>query len=218
MGRNSKTSVRQKDKSRSDSAAGEGPRRIVLLRHGQSEQNLTGLDIPDSPLSDDGLIQAKSWSGKIGALGAEVVLVSPLRRAVQTALLAFEGEAMPLEMCRPARELWWHERCNQPGSEADMDALLRSLPRGKEVQGVGEALCPDPDLDAPTEDESIKQLKEILWHRPEEIVAVVCHWGVINALCQASAGNCCVLVCEYTRGGNLKVVQQQQPPGGPRTC
>lgn len=202
-----------------------GPERVLLLRHGQSEANATGDDVPDAPLTESGKLQAQSWRGKIGDLGADVVLISPLRRAVQTACLAFEGDTAPMELCRAAREMWWNERANHPGTPAQMRKLLTTLPRGDEVQEVDDALVEGPDEPA-DEYASVRQLEQILAMRPERTVAVVCHWGVINSLCGASPGNCDILECMLKQPGRtgrsnaqcLKVVKQHRPPAGPRTC
>eukprot|EP00928_Gymnodinium_smaydae_P062514 TRINITY_DN46362_c0_g1_i1.p1 TRINITY_DN46362_c0_g1~~TRINITY_DN46362_c0_g1_i1.p1 ORF type:complete len:238 (+),score=42.99 TRINITY_DN46362_c0_g1_i1:128-841(+) len=199
-------------------AAGDGPpRRILLLRHGQGVHNLTGEDVRDAPLTEAGREQASSWRKHIGELGANVVLVSPLSRAVETACLAYADEpGVPLELCRPARELWWNELTNTPSTVDEMQAFLRKLPRGAEVTGLDEALCPGPD-DPASESESIAALRAVLAMRSEETVAVACHWGVIHSLCSASAGNCDILECEYKKSGGLKVVKHHRPPGGPRT-
>ena len=113
--------------------AGGGPSRILLLRHGQSEANATKRDVPDALLTELGRAQAAAWKGVIGRFGAEVVLVSPLRRALQTALLAFDKVDVPIEVCRDARELWWDEQANTPSTPESIYALLRGLPRGDEV-------------------------------------------------------------------------------------
>lgn len=172
--------------------------------------------MPDALLTDTGKLQASSWRGRIGELGAEVVLVSPLRRAVQTACFAFEGDPAPLELCRSARELWWDERANQPGTPVELRRLLARLPRGSEVQGVDEALTAGPE-DPATEKASVTALQGILAMRPETVVAVVCHYGVINAMIGESPANCEVFDCEYKQSGRLKVVHKHPSPAGPRT-
>mmetsp|Transcript_6131 Transcript_6131/g.17496 ORF Transcript_6131/g.17496 Transcript_6131/m.17496 type:complete len:220 (-) Transcript_6131:4-663(-) len=191
-------------------------RRVILLRHGQSEANCTGEDIPDAVLTDAGKAQAASWRGHIGKFGAEVVLVSPLRRAVQTACLAFDGDSAPLELCRHARELWWDERVNHPGPPGAMRLLLKGLPRGAEVQDIDEALVPSSD-DPSDEHASVSRLREVLMSRTESTLAVVCHYGVINALTGRSAVNCEALECVLTGAGKFRVLKHHRSPGGPMT-
>ena len=40
-----------------------GPTRVLLLRHGQSEANQQGRDVPDPLLTDLGRCQASAWKG-----------------------------------------------------------------------------------------------------------------------------------------------------------
>ena len=194
-----------------------GPSRVLLLRHGQSEANATGRDVPDALLTDLGRMQASAWKGAIGRFGAEMVLVSPLRRAVETALRAFEGIDVPVEVCRHAREMWWNEKANTPSTQELLDELLRTLPRGSEVCGVEQALLESED-NPRSERESILRLKEVLDGRPEDCVAVVCHWGVINALTGDGADNCTLVECRRSpQTGRLVVEGHRDPPRAPRT-
>ena len=110
-----------------------GPSRVLLLRHGQSETNATQRDMPDPPLTKLGRVQASAWKGAIGRFGAEAVLVSPLRRALETALLAYDQVDVPIVVCRHARELGWGEQANTPSTPEALEAVLRNLPRGDEV-------------------------------------------------------------------------------------
>ena len=197
-------------------AAGGGPTRVLLLRHGQSEANATKRDLPDPLLTDLGRAQAAAWKGAIGRFGAECVLVSPLRRAIQTALLAYDKVDVPVIVCRHARELWWDEQANTPSNFETIAALLRDLPRGDEVCGVEEALWDTPETPK-SEHASIEAMKTELRERSEDCVAVVCHWGVINALCGDGADNGAVVECNRRPNGHLDVVRQHDPPKAPRS-
>ena len=206
----------EKRAARSAPSAGGGPSRILLLRHGQSEANATKRDVPDAPLTDLGKVQATAWKGAISRFGAEAVLVSPLRRALQTALLAFDRVDIPVEVCRHARELWWDEQANTPSTPEAIYALLRELPRGDEVCGVEEALQETADTPQ-SEHESIEALKQVLQRRSEDCLAVVCHWGVINALCGDGADNCTVVECRRRPNGHLDVEKHHDPPKAPKS-
>ncbi len=204
------------------------PKRVFLLRHGQGFHNATGDDIPDALLTEDGITQATSWQQELHKLDIDVVLISPLRRTLQTACYAFSGSAKNgcvgdgsggMEVCRHARELWWSERVNHFSSLSKLQELLETLPRGGEVRGLTEAL---PNIGQPdSEQASVSAMRAVLQNREENTVAVVTHWGVINGLCGASAKNCDLVECEFreTKKGKLemKVVAVHNPPGGPRT-
>merc|ERR1711920_51149 len=117
----------------------------------------------------------------------EVVLVSPLRRAVQTACLAFGDGSSPMELCRFAREKWWNEKSNTPGTVADMEQLLRTLPRGDEVQGVEECWTSGPD-EPQNEEDSVRRLEAELATRGEDsfcyCVSLGRHQHPLRSQCQ----------------------------------
>lgn len=195
--------------------AGPGPSRVFFLRHGQSEANAQKIDVPDALLTELGRVQAQAWHGAIGRFDAQLVLVSPLRRAIQTALLAYASVDVHVEICRNAREMWWDEKANTPSTEDELRALLAALPRGEEVCGLEQAL---DVTDAPkTEQESIRALKQELASRSEDVVCVVCHWGVINAMCGENADNCQVVECRRTPNGQYIVEKHHDAPRAPRT-
>jgi probable phosphoglycerate mutase len=69
---------------------------IYLVRHGEVEVD-AGYIRGDPPLSEGGLAQARALAGRLRALEFDVCLVSPLRRAQETARLLGEGRAIPTE-------------------------------------------------------------------------------------------------------------------------
>ena len=132
------------------------------------------------------------------------------------ATLAFDGLDVPLELCRHARELWWEDEQNKIGPPAQLECLLATLPRGGEVYGFDDALS--VGLDEPrSESESIERLKDLLRDRPEDCLAIVCHWGVINALCGASADNAMMVDCCRSPNGEIDIQRMVSPPKAPQT-
>mmetsp|Transcript_22039 Transcript_22039/g.42299 ORF Transcript_22039/g.42299 Transcript_22039/m.42299 type:complete len:428 (-) Transcript_22039:107-1390(-) len=193
-------------------------RRVLLMRHGESEGNISRRDVPDPYLTWIGVAQAKSWEDQVGEFGAEVVLISPLRRAMQTACLAFGAEDVPMELCRDAREFGW--RCQENtilSTPEELPGLLAKLPRGAEVKGVQDALKL-PSGNPSSEVASLVRLRRLLWERPEEVVMVVCHYGVINALCGCNAKNCEVLDCRWQDDRTLKAVARHKAPFSQNEC
>ena len=203
------------DHTQKASSSSPGPSRVFLLRHGQSEANAQKIDIADALLTELGRVQAQAWHGAIGRFGAEVVLVSPLRRAIQTALYAYASVDVHIEVCRHARELWWDEKANTPGTAEELYALLQGLPRGEAVCGVEQA-CDTNDVPQ-SEHESIRALKQELANRSEDVVCIVCHWGVINSLSGENADNAQVVECRRTPNGQFIVEKHHDPPKAPRT-
>ncbi|CAE7705689.1 unnamed protein product [Symbiodinium necroappetens] len=119
--------------------------------------------------------------------------------------MSAEEEDVPLVVVRSARELWWEDVANQPGPLESVYKRLEQLPRGQEVQALEAALSAK---DAGTEAESIRLFRTVLAKRPEKTIAVVTHWGVINALCRQSADNCEMMECNCDGKGDLTFVRQ----------
>ena len=72
---------------------------IILIRHGQPEWIREGLNVVDPPLTEQGHRQAQHVAEVLGDQQFDEVIVSPLRRARQTAapLLAALGQAEEIE-------------------------------------------------------------------------------------------------------------------------
>jgi broad specificity phosphatase PhoE len=199
-------------------AARRSPQKIYLMRHGESEANISRRDVPDPNLTHLGLAQAKSWQETIGDLAPDLVLVSPLRRAVQTACHAFQYEEVPMLLCRFAREIGWSANENTIYSTPVMlNKMLQKLPRGDEVYGVKEALTPGPD-DPATEMDSLQRLKMVLAGRPESTIVVVCHFGVIAATSGCRAKNGDIYECDWGYNDELRVVARHKTPLADSPC
>jgi len=194
------------------------PQKIYLMRHGESEANISRRDVPDPNLTHLGLAQAKSWQETIGDLQPDIVLVSPLRRAIQTACHAFSYEEVPLLCCRFAREIGWS--CDENtihSTPASMQKMLADLPSGEDIHGIKEALFVAPD-DPANEMASLERLKLVLASRPERTIVVVCHFGVIAALSGCRAKNGDVYECEWGFNDELRVLMRHKTPLSEQNC
>ena len=149
------------------------------------------------------------------------MLVSPLRRAVQTAALAFERLDVPIEICADAREIVGGKEENTTWGLEELKKELKTLPRGNRVEGVVEAALSGWDHPRP-EKVVLEALRDRLRVREEDCVALVCHWGIVELLCKKEGGkegkkkktrnvdNAVVVECTRCRlTGELKVA-----PGG----
>lgn len=170
-----------------------GPTRVLLLRHGESLANAAAdHNIGNPRLSALGRDQARAWAGKLGSLGIECVLVSPLLRAVETAALALAGlEGCRMELCRHARELYWNNAENTLGGAEEVRALLSQY--NIDMGGVSRAFEGDSREEEHT---SIADLRAVLRGRTEQTVLIVCHWGVIDAMCGEQVENGVLVECE----------------------
>jgi len=196
--------------------------RILFLRHGEGLHNVSDAEIPDPLLTRTGHAQSLSWQHTMHAFGVDVVLVSPLRRTVQTACLAFGKARAPMELCRAARECWWDQVENSILSSPDsLRKLVEELPRGKKLakrlHGI-EAALQGPVDDPKDEGSSLAHLRQILAARPERCVAVVTHWGVLQALCGCDADNAELFECRWTPNRELVSFARHPAPFSGMQC
>jgi len=83
---------------------------VYLIRHGESTFNVlyekTGIDLLhfDSPLSDEGFRQVARARPAVADLVADLVVTSPLTRALQTAVGLFEDVSAPVIVSEIHRE------------------------------------------------------------------------------------------------------------------
>lgn len=81
----------------------------ILVRHGQSETNVSGFFPDDSRasprLTEEGVRQAREAGTHIKALGADVIYTSPIPRAVETARLINESLGVELVVDERLREV-----------------------------------------------------------------------------------------------------------------
>ena len=100
-----------------------GVREVIFIRHGQSIANVapesarSSLKYLDAPLTDLGRQQADAWASNAAAKKAwdiDVVLTSPLIRAIETSARIFQqDDAVPIQLVAAAREGWWEQTENR---------------------------------------------------------------------------------------------------------
>ena len=129
---------------------------LYMVRHGQSEGNL-GSPSTDPPLTPLGHRQAELVARRAEALGVDLLLSSPLTRAIQTAIRISEHVRVPITVWAeiaekgsspplPARselasryplleleieEEWW------PGAETEEDAYARARLLESKLRSLG---------------------------------------------------------------------------------
>lgn len=78
---------------------------LILVRHGQSQNNATQEGILNSPLTSLGHQQAESVGRAVAALKPEVIASGSLQRALQTAWATAEQVNLPIEVWNHAHEV-----------------------------------------------------------------------------------------------------------------
>ncbi len=158
-------------------------RRLVLLRHGQTDYNVAGRmqGHLDSHLTPAGLAQAEEIAPAVAALPPDRILSSDLRRAVDTAAAVGAASGMPVKVDPRLRETHLGEwqgltvedvERTWPGSIAAWRSDPAYAPPG------GESRIEVVRRSRPVVDE----LDDEYADNPRGIVVVVAHGGMIAGL------------------------------------
>ncbi|UVI33187.1 histidine phosphatase family protein [Paenibacillus spongiae] len=109
---------------------------LILVRHGQSQGNISTVDMPDPPLTALGEQQAASVSRAVAALKPDILAASPLHRALQTATPAARELGLPIEVWKEACEV----RTGPPYIGPSIDTMCVSFPEaifGDDMETAG---------------------------------------------------------------------------------
>ena len=108
---------------------------LILIRHGQSLANINCSNEPDCELSDAGHEQARELGRRLTALPLEgfVGLVSPYRRALQTAQYITQFTGMTFEIDEDVRE--FGARCDINGCRYEAETPAEFTTRMKRFLG-----------------------------------------------------------------------------------
>ena len=235
-----RSSPRPRASSSSSSAAskmdGDDGRKILhLVRHGRTEMNeylasnrwdasdFVDPLMYDTRLTKKGAAQAASLAPVTRFLDPkpQVLIASPLHRAMTTADLAFAGcEGIPKETCALMRERVFHasDVGRHPDAiEADFpDWCVKALREehadvngvwwyaGDGADNLGTAVSASGVAQEPVEEFERRMGELVRWieSRPERSIAMVAHWGVWYSLTGREFENCELVTCEL---GDLRV-------------
>lgn len=156
--------------------------KLFLIRHGQTDGNVRGQYIGslDIDMTEEGISQAKSAKNYLSNVNFSNIYSSPLKRAVNTAVIIAEGTGHKVRIMNDLRELDFGK---WEGLKFDE---INSAYR-EDYQGW----LDDPYNHPPTGGESFdkliaradKEIKRIVEENPDgSSVAVVSHGGVILSL------------------------------------
>lgn len=206
---------------------GNGSKTLHCVRHGITEMNMylkqfeyDAADFKD-PLMYDTILtpEGRAGAAQVASIAArlhpkpEVLLVSPLTRAIQTAQLAFPHHDGPVHVEPLCRERVWHasdigqspQRLQQAFQE-DPRFKFEHLPDVWWYTGQPEKPlepCQEPeDVFA----DRVQLLKQRLLERPEQCIAIVAHWGLLHELTGGHEFKNCEIKT-YTLSGEGRVQQ-----------
>lgn len=204
---------------------------VYFLRHGESEANQKcgygGSEIRDPALTHLGCLQAAAWGLVSSSWNAELILVSPLQRTLQTALLAFPGNTR-LKVSRSLREHGWHENQNRGSPVEALKTRLGALGLDASyVSGLEKLEQPHKLWDPIGEDSlqrdelhkrrkaATKYLDRVVSMYPQRVLVLVSHYCTIKHLTGMSLHNCEAVRVEFTwQGSNWQtssVVKVESP-------
>lgn len=158
-------------------------RRLVLLRHGQTEYNIDGRmqGHIDSRLTEDGRAQAAAVAPEVARLGPDRLISSDLRRAVDTAEVLGAACTLPVKLDARLRETHLGEWQGRTVDEIEADypgaiAAWRSDPAWTPPGGESriEVVCRSRPV--------VDELDEEYADNPQGIVVMVAHGGMIAGL------------------------------------
>ena len=158
---------------------------IILVRHGQSTANATGVwqGQLDFPLSELGQRQAAEAGRALRGTGISGVYASPLSRAFETATIVaaeagFEGEVVPVEGLKERKGgiLEGHTWAEQEARDPEFAEKFLALPEEERWTLVG----------AETDEEIMHRFVDALSsvrakHAPADRLLIVSHGGVMRA-------------------------------------
>ena len=181
---------------------------ILCIRHGESTFNRAWRATPvdplhfDAPLSEAGHEQVRQARPTLAGAPVEVVIVSPLTRALQTALGLFgdHPRAPPMLVHHLARERV-ENSCDVGRSPALLAADFPSLDVAHldevwwQAEGAADerGICVEP-LEAV--DARVARFRALLRERPERVIAVVAHGTFLFQLTGRQLANCEVATLE----------------------
>mmetsp|Transcript_37237 Transcript_37237/g.75100 ORF Transcript_37237/g.75100 Transcript_37237/m.75100 type:complete len:267 (-) Transcript_37237:63-863(-) len=165
---------------------------VIWIRHGHSEHNAeqeaavaSGRNVNaainherffDSPLSGTGRAQAEALGRQLRAADIELVVCSPLRRALQTALVAFPGR--PLHVLEALRERHFGLPVDCRRGRAEIAAEVAEVSPGADLGGLE---ADDDPFPAKAKEHGaaagarVQRALEWVMGRPERRIAVVTH-------------------------------------------
>ena len=190
-------------------------KKLVLVRHGLSEMNVAlsrqpwgsrnfkDPNIRDAPLTAEGRRQAQRARHRVSTYDVDLIVSSPLTRALETMELAFcDHRALRVACSYAAERVYLSSDLGTPRAQLEKrwaDVDFSELAHQDWWWTPKDLTAPDwrptghypypgePDADF---HDRMKRLLRWIHDRPEQAIALVCHWGVIDALTGLDFDNC----------------------------
>lgn len=168
-----------------------GAAEIILVRHGASAAFVPGEDFPmldgqgDPPLAPDGLVQAERVGERLASEKIEAIYVSTMQRTHQTAAPLARRVGLEPIVDADLREValgdWDGGLLRQKAAEMHPTYL--------EMRAEGRwDVIPNAEKSEDFAARTTRAIDRIAESHPDGLAVVVCHGGVIGALCAHATG------------------------------
>lgn len=166
--------------------------KVMFLACGESMQKVNyRYDLPDPLLSPKGIDQASRLPGHGELMGYDLIVVSPLRRAVQTVLVAFGERPQCRVVLSPLHAERVKHRCDEGISKSGLAATFPCVASWEGFEELPEVWTPSVGSD---EDWIVKRVAPFLaWLRKQKSsrkVLVVGHSAFLYPICGRMLTDC----------------------------
>jgi len=177
------------------------PQRVLLVRHGQGEHNARSggehnYNRADPPLTEKGLKQASALRENAAFSGCELLVVSPLSRAVQTAATIFGETPNCRVVITPLHSERWSGLCDEGRRKSELAKDFPYVANWEGFHELAEAWTPTRESDREWQDCRVPAFRQWLLEQSERRVVCVGHGAFFQGLSGRYLDNCEVMQLE----------------------
>ena len=182
-------------------------RKVLLLRHGEGVHNVApwGEGGLDPHLTEKGRMQAAALQGDQQLATVELLIVSPLSRAIQTAVLAFGETPKCRVILSPLHSERWDNECDEGRPKSELLKEFPFLERWSGFDDLAEHWTPTGDTDRDWVRRRVPAFLEFVRAQPEQRICVVGHGAFFASLLGRHLRNC--EVATLTKGATRNVTR-----------
>lgn len=172
------------------------PQKAILVRHGEGHHNVgEAYHLLDPGLTQKGRRQAMALRGARALAEAELLVVSPLRRAIETAELVWGHSPQLPTVVTPLHSERVDEPCDEGSRKSALETQFPFLREWGGWDGLPEHWAPSRREDRHWRRDRVPAFLAWLRDRPERCIAVVGHGEFFRGLLEElgdpkSMGNC----------------------------